>query len=304
MRITVFTPTYNRAYIIEKLYRSLQRQTFREFEWLIVDDGSSDNTQEVVSAWQQEKNDFVIRYYKKENGGKCRAINYGVDLAQGELFFNVDSDDYLTDDALEKVLSWVDSLPKNGKYCGVVGNLGTSPTETPNIPLAEPYRDASLLERYADFTDHPIDGERACVFFTEIQKKYKYPEFAGENFITPAVTWNRMAHDGYLVRIFDDIIWVYEYQPDGLTANVGRNFIKNPQGAGLWQREKAEFMGDSWRKKIRMWYTYYCDHTHCDEKYKLTLKQCAVYIGAPLPCMWGLAVVHKLVHWMKGIAYK
>ena len=152
MRITVFTPTYNRAYIIEKLYHSLQRQTFRDFEWLIVDDGSSDNTAEVVSAWQQEGNDFPIRYYKKENGGKCRAINYGVDLAEGELFFNVDSDDYLTDDALEKVSRWVDTLPEGGNFCGVVGNLGISPTQTPNTPMAAPYRDATLLERYADFT--------------------------------------------------------------------------------------------------------------------------------------------------------
>ena len=300
MKITVFTPTYNRAYIIEKLYRSLQRQTFRDFEWLIVDDGSSDNTAEIVAAWQQEVNDFPIRYYKKENGGKCRAINYGVDRAEGELFFNVDSDDYLTDDALEKVSAWVDTLPKDGSFCGVVGNLGTAPDQTPNTPLDAPYRDATLLERYTDFTVKPIDGERAPVFFTEIQKRYKYPEFNGEKFVTPAVTWNRMAHDGYKVRVFDDIIWVYEYQPDGLTANVGRNFIKNPQGAGLWQREKAKFIGDSLKKKMMMWYTFYCDHTVCDEAYRLTAKQCAQYIGAPVPFMWCIAAVR----FVKGLFSK
>jgi glycosyltransferase involved in cell wall biosynthesis len=294
MKITVFTPTYNRAYIIENLYHSLQRQSFRDFEWLIVDDGSSDNTGEVVAAWQREGNDFPIRYYKKENGGKCRAINYGVDRAQGELFFNVDSDDYLTDDALEKVASWVETLPADGSFCGVVGNLGTAPDQTPNTPLNAPYRDATLLERYADYTPNPIDGERAPVFFTEIQKRYKYPEFEGEKFVTPAVTWNRMAHDGYKVRVFDDIIWVYEYQPDGLTANVGRNFIKNPQGAGLWQREKAAFIGDPLKKKMRMWYTFYCDHTSCEEAYRLTAKQCAEYIGAPLPFMWCVAAIRAV----------
>ena len=173
MKITVFTPTFNRAYIIENLYRSLQRQSFRDFEWLIVDDGSTDNTEELINSWIDEKNDFPIRYYKKENGGKCRAINYGVDLAKGLLFFNVDSDDYLTDDALEKIATWEESLPKDKKFCGVVGNLGTSPTETPNTPWPEPYRDANLLERYDEYTDKPIDGERAWVFYTEIQKKYK-----------------------------------------------------------------------------------------------------------------------------------
>lgn len=304
MRITVFTPTYNRAYIIEKLYHSLQRQTFRDFEWLIVDDGSSDNTADIVAAWQHEGNVFPIRYYKKENGGKCRAINYGVDLAEGELFFNVDSDDYLTDDALEKVASWVDTLPKDEKFCGVVGNLGTSATETPNTPMTEAYRDATLLERYGDYADHPIDGERAPVFFTDIQKQYKYPVFEGEKFMTPAVTWNRMAHDGYRVRVFDDIIWVYEYQPDGLTANVGKNFIKNPQGAGLWQREKADFIGDPLRKKMKMWYTFYCDYTCCEEQYRLTITQCAKYIGAPLPFIWLAVVTHGVSHWVKKVLGK
>ena len=105
-KITVFTPTYNRAYILENLYRSLQRQSFTDFEWLVVDDGSSDGTKALFERWQQEDNPFPIRYCYKENGGKCRAINYGLKLAQGELFFTVDSDDYLTDDALEKVAIW------------------------------------------------------------------------------------------------------------------------------------------------------------------------------------------------------
>ena len=106
MKITVFTPTYNRAYIIENLYRSLQRQTVKDFEWLVIDDGSTDNTQELFDKWISEENAFPIRYYKQRNGGKCRAINRALDLAQGELFFTVDSDDYLTKDALEKVMRW------------------------------------------------------------------------------------------------------------------------------------------------------------------------------------------------------
>ena len=295
MKITVFTPTYNRAYIIENLYRSLQRQSFHDFEWLIVDDGSTDNTEEIIRKWQQEENDFPIRYYKKENGGKCRAINYGVDYAQGLLFFNVDSDDYLTDDALEKIANWEENLPKNGKYCGVVGNLGTSETETPNAPWPEPYRDATLLERYSEYCEHPIDGERAWVFYTEIQKKYKYPEFEGENFITPAVTWNRMAHDGYLVRIYDDIIWVYEYQPDGLTASGNKRFINRPQGHGLWLREKAEFMNYTRIQKFKMYFSFYCDHSfHLDEK------KIAEYIGAPVSLIYCAKYIHLLKNTFRG----
>ena len=294
MKVTVFTPTYNRAYIIENLYNSLLRQTCKDFEWLIVDDGSTDNTEELIADLINKTNDFPIRYYKKENGGKCRAINYGVDLAKGLLFFNVDSDDYLTDDAIEKVIKWEESLPKDKKFCGVVGNLGTSPTETPNTISDMPFRDANLLERYFDYTDNPIDGERAPVFYTEVQKKYKYPEFEGENFVTPAVTWNRMANDGYLVRVFNDIIWIYEYQSDGITAQGNMNFIRNPQGDGLWSREKADFIGYSLKKKIKMWYSFYCEHTFCEEKYRITKKQCAQYIGAPAAVIYIFAFIKRI----------
>ena len=101
--ITVFTPTYNRGYIIEKLYNSLVSQNYNEFEWLIVDDGSTDQTQELISNFIT-KGFIDIRYFKQENGGKHRAINKGVKLAKGELFFIVDSDDYLSNNALDRVL--------------------------------------------------------------------------------------------------------------------------------------------------------------------------------------------------------
>lgn len=272
MKITVFTPTYNRAYILENLYRSLQRQSFRDFEWLIVDDGSSDNTKELVSMWQAEENYFPIRYFYKENGGKHRAINYGVERAEGELFFNVDSDDYLTDDALEKIAKWESELPHDEQFCGIAGNLGTAPNETPNTYFEKDYYDGSLLDRY-----NVVDGERAIVFYTEIQKKYLYPEFEGERFMTEAVTWNRMARDGYKMRFFNDIIWIYEYREDGLTKAGNAVFINNPQGHALWLREKAIFTGEkSLFKKMMMYYSYYCDHRH-----HLSVKAMADYIGAP-----------------------
>jgi hypothetical protein len=160
------------------------------------------------------------------------------------------------------------------------------------------------LERYPEATSNPIDGERAFVFYTAIQKRYKYPEFEGENFITPAVTWNRMAHDGYIVRIYDDIIWVYEYQPDGLTASGNRRSINHPQGHGLTLREKAEFLNYSLIDKMRMWYTFYCDHTFCDKQYQLTMKQCAEYIGSPLPFIWVSAFIHATSHLIKKVIKK
>ena len=255
VKITVFTPTYNRAYIIEILYRSLQRQSFTNFEWLVVDDGSSDNTEELFKEWYKEDNSFEIRYYKKENGGKHRAINYGLDKAKGELFFTVDSDDYLTDDALNKVNEWEKNLDKSKKFAGIVANRGYDENNTINNYFKEDYLDLDLMQMYtySESGKKVLSRERAFIFYTDIHKLYKYPEFEGENFMTEAVTWNRMARDGYLVRYFNDIIWIFEYLPDGLTKAGHKLFIDNPRGYALWLIEKGKIEGKNY---FEMWSVY------------------------------------------------
>ena len=287
--VTVFTPTYNRAYILGDLYHSLQRQTCMDFEWLIVDDGSADDTEALVASWQGEKNPFPIRYVYQENGGKCRAINRGLKEADGRLFFTVDSDDYLTDDAIEKVIRWDGELPKDGHFCGYVGNRGITPTQTPNRLFPGGYLDGTALDRYDQ-----VDGERAFVFYTEIHRKYLYPEFPGEKFLTEAVTWDLMAHDGYKMRFYNDIIWIWEYKDDGLTRAGYRVFLENPQGTGLFFRQKAEFLHYSLWNKLTLWYGYATDAMD-----RCTDEQIARYIGMPQilvpPCRW----LHGLVQILK-----
>lgn len=287
--VTVFTPTYNRAYILGDLYHSLQRQTCMDFEWLIVDDGSADDTKALVASWQGEENPFPIRYVYQENGGKCRAINRGLKEADGRLFFTVDSDDYLTDDAIEKVIRWDGELPRDGHFCGYVGNRGTTPTQTPNRLFPGGYLDGTALDRYDQ-----VDGERAFVFYTEVHRKYLYPEFPGEKFLTEAVTWDLMAHDGYKMRFYNDIIWIWEYKDDGLTRAGYRVFLENPQGTGLFFRQKAEFLHYSLWNKLTLWYGYATDAMD-----RCTDEQIASYIGMPKalvpPCRW----LHGLVQILK-----
>lgn len=287
--VTVFTPTYNRAYILGDLYHSLQRQTCMDFEWLIVDDGSADDTKALVASWQGEENPFPIRYVYQENGGKCRAINRGLKEADGRLFFTVDSDDYLTDDAIEKVIRWDGELPADGRFCGYVGNRGVTPTQTPNRLFPGGYLDGTALDRYDQ-----VDGERAFVFYTEIHRKYLYPEFPGEKFLTEAVTWDLMAHDGYKMRFYNDIIWIWEYKDDGLTRAGYRVFLENPQGTGLFFRQKAEFLHYSLWNKLTLWYGYATDAMD-----RCTDEQIANYIGMPKalvpPCRW----LHGLVQILK-----
>lgn len=287
--VTVFTPTYNRAYILGDLYHSLQRQTCMDFEWLIVDDGSADDTKALVASWQGEENPFPIRYIYQENGGKCRAINRGLKEADGRLFFTVDSDDYLTDDAIEKVIRWDGELPADGHFCGYVGNRGITPTQTPNRLFPGGYLDGTALDRYDQ-----VDGERAFVFYTEVHRKYLYPEFPGEKFLTEAVTWDLMAHDGYKMRFYNDIIWIWEYKDDGLTRAGYRVFLENPQGTGLFFRQKAEFLHYSLWNKLTLWYGYATDAMD-----RCTDEQIASYIGMPKalvpPCRW----LHGLVQILK-----
>lgn len=290
IEITVFTPTYNRAYIINQLYESLQRQDFLDFEWLVVDDGSVDKTEELFTTWINKENKFPIRYYKKSNGGKCRAINYALDLAKGRLFFVVDSDDYLTDDALKKIIAWENSLPKNEKFCGVAGNLGISPDSTPNTLFEAGYYDGTLLDRYRN-----IDGERALVFYTELHRKYRYPEYPGEKFMTEAVIYNRMANDGYKMRFFNDIIWIYEYRDDGLTKAGNSLFVNNPRGYGLWLKEKALFMKFSLIERIKVYYAFSCDLA---EKYDC--KTIAESIGISVVGVKFLLLLHVLVALVRG----
>lgn len=283
-KVTVFTPTYNRAYILENLYRSLQRQTSMEFEWLIVDDGSSDGTEVLVDGWIRENNPFPIRYVRQDNGGKCRAINRGLKMAGGRLFFTVDSDDYLTDDAVEKVIRWERELPRDGNYCGYVANRGTSPDSTPNTILEGEYLDGNAFDLYG-----PVDGERAFVFYTDIHRRYLYPEYPGEKFMTEAVTWNRMAHDGYKMRFYNDIIWIWEYKPDGLTRAGYKVFLDNPHGTATFFREKAEFFHYPLHTRLGMWYGF-----TCDAMVKCTNSQIAEYIGCPRWLVEPMKFFHSL----------
>lgn len=246
VKITVFTPTYNRAYLLKNLYESLCRQQFRDFEWLIVDDGSQDETQAIVEQWEKEAN-FSIRYFKKQNGGKHTAINVGLEKAVGELFFTVDSDDYLTDDALERIAYWESTIAGKSGYAGVVGRKRCVREDGEQVPkeaalgiegigLEGEYQDAFFYERKSI----GITGEMSEVYYTEIYKKHPFPVFAGEKFMTEAVPQNEIAMEGMQIRWVNEFWQCCEYRPDGLTAQGLELFHKNPKGYYYWLRQERK----------------------------------------------------------------
>lgn len=230
--ITVFTPTYNRAYCLENLYKSLLRQTNRDFEWLIVDDGSSDGTERLVEKWKMD-NHLPITYIKTLNGGKHRAINKGVTLARGKYFFIVDSDDYLTDDAIEIVFFYGLQVENNDSFAGVCGLKifpdGRKVGGEANYEILDT-DSISFREKYK------VKGDMAEIFKTEVLKLYPFPEFPGENFIKESVVWDRIALK-YRLRYFYKAIYICDYLPDGLTHSIRRHLRRNPFGTMLRYRE-------------------------------------------------------------------
>lgn len=244
--ITIFTSTYNRRQLIERLYQTLLSQTQKNFEWLVVDDGSSDDTEFFFESLLSEQQPFSIRYIKQENGGKHRAINNGIKKASGELFFIVDSDDYITENAIEKINHWVTTLDDSHKWAGIAGLRG----QTKNRVLGQhnssyKYIDAKNSER----RKFNLLGDKAEIYFTEILKKYPFPEIPGENFISEEIIWNAIAREGYYLRWFNEIIYICDYLEGGLTKDNDKD-KSNPQGRLLWAKGQLETFPNSWRDRF------------------------------------------------------
>ena len=240
MRFTVLTPAYNRGYIIEQLYDSLCRQTFHDFEWVVVDDGSTDNTEEVMQRLMARDHFFPIIYRKQPNGGKHRAWNRGVELASGELIFGCDSDDYLTDDALENANRVELSVPESekAKFAGICGLKAHQDASEVGSTFADTeYMDITYLERI----QNRILGDKAEVIYTSVWRKYMFHEFDGENFLTEATVLNRMAADGLIMRYFNQVVKIIEYLPDGLSADSLERFAANPKGWALYIRQQIQY---------------------------------------------------------------
>lgn len=265
-KITVFTPTYNRGYIIKNLYNSLKLQTFKDFEWIVIDDGSKDNTNEIFNQIKKNTNEFKIKYIKTKNGGKHRAINKALDIAEGELFFIVDSDDYLPLDSLEKINLWESTIRGKNRFAGIAGNKGYDNNTIVGKSFKGEYIDATSLERER----LNIKGDKAEVFYTEILRNNKFPEFREENFLTECIVWNKIASQGYKLRWFNEIIYICDYLEDGLTNEGQKIFINNPKGYALFLKTEIKYKSVDKKKKVQLWFDYYIQL-----KDKLTLKEIA-----------------------------
>lgn len=228
--LTVITPTYNRADCLMNLYDSLLRQNSREFEWIVIDDGSTDDTEERMKRLQEQESGFSILYKRQENGGKHRAVNAGVSLAKGDFVFIVDSDDLVAEGAIEKIEKWTKEIGNAENFAGVSGTKSRMTGEIlGEYPKGIPFVDATNLQRIPK----KLKGDKAEIYRTSLLKKYPFPEIAGETFLPESVVWDEIAHDGYQIRWYPDILIITEYREDGLTKNINRTVRENFKGYTL-----------------------------------------------------------------------
>ena len=236
--ITILTPAYNRASLLPRLFDSLLRQTNKDFEWIVVDDGSTDDTREVVANLKEKCGGaFPMGYVYKANGGKHMAINIGAERARGELLFIADSDDLLTDDALETVAnSWHD-ISDDKSFAGIAGlDIAMDTREVIGSGLPQEHIDCNAIDiRYR----HHVTGDMQEVFRTEVLREFPFPEFAGERFCPEQLVWFRMARR-YRLRYINKPIYIADYQPDGITAGITRARMRNPSASMLTYAELTE----------------------------------------------------------------
>ncbi|MDE6273180.1 MAG: glycosyltransferase [Muribaculaceae bacterium] len=227
-KVTIFTPTYNRANLLPKLYNSLCNQTSFDFEWLIIDDGSLDNTEEIVSQWLSNDR-FKVRYYTKENGGKHTAINYGAQLAEGELFFIVDSDDSLTPDAIETIISeWNSVKDKNLNGIAFLRGRKTKDGYVANNASVFP-EDNVISNIIVQKYNRGVSADNAEVWTTESIRRHPFTIYPGEKFMSEGMVWIRLAKENDML-FRNKVIYICEYLEGGLTKQGKKLRFLCPKG--------------------------------------------------------------------------
>lgn len=250
--VTVLTPTYNRKTKLKDLFESLANQQTKDFKWLIVDDGSSDDTESMVSEWINSA-DFTIEYHKKVNGGKHTALNYAYQFIQTPLTFIVDSDDSLSADAITIIELTYHQYSEEKDLCGFSFLRGThdggilSSARVPEDGMKESYVDCRI--------NRNIGGDMAEVWYTDCLKEYPFPEFESEKFLGEDLVWIRMS-EKYKMRFFNKIIYISDYLEDGLTLNRRKHNIASPNGCV--KRAEAFLNSNScFKAKLRAMLQYY-----------------------------------------------
>ncbi len=231
--ITVFTPTYNRNELLPTIYECLEKQTFKDFEWVIVDDGSDLSP----TLPFREGASFPIRLFSQVNQGKHVAINHGVREAKGELFLMLDSDDELPADALQNIWEVYETIQENKGFCGVCGMMAHRNGEIISNSQFTIHNSQFLdTDEISLRYKYGFNGDLCEVFRTEVLREFPFPEIPGEKFCPEVLVWYRIARK-YKLRVFDKVIYYRDYLEGGLTSKITRIRKESPKATDMTYSE-------------------------------------------------------------------
>ena len=235
--ITILTPTFNRAHLLPRLFESLTHQTDFNFEWLVIDDGSTDGTSDLFAGKTFLSAPFPIRYYQQENGGKHRALNAGVKQAKGDFIFIADSDDWLLPQSVAIVGQHASAIADDNTFAGVAGLDVFDDERIVGTGLPQDIIDCNAMDiRYR----YHVDGDLKEVFKTTVLQEFPFPEIQDEKFCPEQLMWFRIAQK-YKLRYFNTPIYVAEYQPNGITASIIRVRMLAPQATCMMYAEMLAY---------------------------------------------------------------
>lgn len=260
--ISILTPTYNRGKLLLPLYESLKNLTFENFEWLIVDDGSEDDTEQYALSWiahNIENAEFPIRYIKKSNGGKHTAINRGVREANGELILILDSDDTLPADSLATIAQYYEQCKGYEDCAGVCGLMAHHDGQLIGTGFPkEPMYESALQFRYAEKGN--VTGDLLEVYKTSVMREFPFPEIENEKFCPESLVWNRIANK-YKLFCFNKVVYYRDYLDGGLTSKIVRIRMNSPIASTMTYAEMLDYnISLKWkiRSAINYWRFKYC----------------------------------------------
>lgn len=248
MLITVITPLYNRASFLPKLFESLERQTCKDFEWIVVDDGSEDDVHEEINKLLPAN--FPINLISKDNGGKHTAVNLGIKNAMGQLVLILDSDDELPPTAIANITEAYESVKGKNDIAGVCGYMA----HRDGGMIGHPKIEADISEIEMRYRYHVL-GDMCEVFRTDILREYPFPEIKGERFCPECLVWNRIAMK-YRLHIFPKVIYLRDYLEGGLTDNIVRIRMNSPVASMMTYAEMTH-MNMPWIQKVKAATNYY-----------------------------------------------
>lgn len=251
IQLTIFTPAYNRAHTLPRTYESLCAQNCKDFIWLVVDDGSQDNTAELVRDWQSRDNGFEIRYVHKENGGMHTAHNTAYEQIDTELNTCIDSDDKLAPGAVEKILAKWEQVKDRG-YAGIIALDSDFDGKIIGRGFPEGMTETTVIGYYAAGGS----GDKKLIYRSDIIRQYPpYPVFEGEKYVSLSYKY-RLIDQTYKMAVLDEIVCNVEYQPDGSTGTMWKQYLKNPRGWMFWRKVQMQYPESTKRLVINC--IHYC----------------------------------------------